>query len=102
MTENNAPQEPVFVRGNEHLDRLLSDPQIAADVAQARAGAEEMDRVQRNEPGDDPQGSADDPGRGGPETRSGQRGGTPDTPKEAPQTQRRPSGSGSGTGLTAT
>jgi len=33
------------VRGNEHLDRLLADPQIAADVAQAHAEAEEMDRV---------------------------------------------------------
>jgi DNA-binding XRE family transcriptional regulator len=31
--------------GNEHLDRLLADPQIAADVAQAHAEAEEMDRV---------------------------------------------------------
>jgi DNA-binding XRE family transcriptional regulator len=46
MTENNAStQEPVFVRGNEHLDRLLSDPQLAADVARAHADAEEMDRV---------------------------------------------------------
>lgn len=24
---------PVFVRGNEHQDRLLADPQLAADVA---------------------------------------------------------------------
>ena len=41
MTENTAqPQtEPVFVRGNEHLDRLLSDPQIAADVADAPGGS---------------------------------------------------------------
>ena len=31
------------MRGNDHLDRLLADPQIAADVAQAEA--EEMDRV---------------------------------------------------------
>ena len=47
MTENTAqPQtEPVFVRGNEHLDRLLSDPQIAADVADAQAEADEMDRI---------------------------------------------------------
>jgi DNA-binding XRE family transcriptional regulator len=46
MTENNASsQERVFVRGNEHLDRLLSDPQLAADVARANADAEEMDRV---------------------------------------------------------
>jgi DNA-binding transcriptional regulator YiaG len=35
----------VFGRGNEHLDRLLSDPQIVADVAEANAAAEEMDRV---------------------------------------------------------
>lgn len=39
------PPEPVFVRGNEHLDRLMADPQIAADVAQANTDAEEMDRV---------------------------------------------------------
>jgi hypothetical protein len=46
MTENNeSAQERVFVRGNEHLDRLLSDPQLAADVARANADAEEMDRV---------------------------------------------------------
>jgi DNA-binding XRE family transcriptional regulator len=47
MTENTAqPQtEPAFVRGNEHLDRLLSDPQIAADVADAQAEADEMDRI---------------------------------------------------------
>lgn len=47
MTDNAAQEqaEPVFVRGNEHLDRLLSDPQIAADVADAQAQADEMDRV---------------------------------------------------------
>ena len=46
MTDHSTPpQEPVFVRGNEHLDRLLSDPRIAADVARASADAEEMDRV---------------------------------------------------------
>lgn len=45
MTEDPTSQTPVFVRGNEHLDRLLSDPQIAADVADAHAEAEEMDRV---------------------------------------------------------
>jgi len=47
MTDNSAQQqtEPVFVRGNEHLNRLLSDPQIAADVAEAQAEADEMDRV---------------------------------------------------------
>jgi DNA-binding XRE family transcriptional regulator len=45
MTEDPTPQAAVFVRGNGHLDRLLSDPQLAADVAEAHAGAEEMDRV---------------------------------------------------------
>src|ERR1700722_6867371 len=45
MNEDATSQERVFVRGNEHLDRLRSDPQIAADVAEANAGAEEMDRV---------------------------------------------------------
>jgi DNA-binding transcriptional regulator YiaG len=44
MTEDATPQ-PTFVRGNDHLDRLLSDPQVAADVAEAHAAAEEMDRV---------------------------------------------------------
>lgn len=41
MTENTTPQQMdhVFVRGNEHLDRLLSDPQIAADVVRAQAEA---------------------------------------------------------------
>ncbi len=45
MTDDTTRQEPVFVRGNEHLDRLLADPGIAADVAPANAEAEEMDRV---------------------------------------------------------
>lgn len=45
MTENTAPQPPTFVRGNGHLDHLLSNPQVAADVAAANAAAEEMDRV---------------------------------------------------------
>jgi DNA-binding XRE family transcriptional regulator len=35
----------TFVRGNEHLDRLLADPELAADVAQAHQAAEEMDRA---------------------------------------------------------
>lgn len=45
MTEKTTPQRPTFERGNEHLDRLLSDPRISADVAQAHAEAEELDRV---------------------------------------------------------
>jgi transcriptional regulator with XRE-family HTH domain len=40
-----APGQPGFVRGNERLDQLLADPQLAADVAAAHADAEEMDRV---------------------------------------------------------
>jgi len=44
MTEDATPQPPMFVHGNDHLDRLLSDPQVAADVAEASAAAEEMDR----------------------------------------------------------
>jgi DNA-binding XRE family transcriptional regulator len=44
MSENTTPP-PAFERGNEHLDRLLSDPQISADVAQAHAEAEEMERI---------------------------------------------------------
>jgi len=40
-----APGQPGFVRGNERLDQLLADPQLAADVAAANADAEEMDRV---------------------------------------------------------
>jgi len=45
VTEDATPQPPRFVRGNDHLERLLSDPQVAADVAEANATAEEMYRV---------------------------------------------------------
>jgi DNA-binding XRE family transcriptional regulator len=45
MSEDTPQQPPTFERGNEHLDRLLSDPQISADVSRARAEAEEMDRI---------------------------------------------------------
>ena len=38
-----TPDQPGFVRGNERLDELLADPQLAADAA--AADAEEMDRV---------------------------------------------------------
>lgn len=37
--------DKTFVRGNEHLDRLLTDPELAADVALAHEAAEEMDRA---------------------------------------------------------
>src|SRR5580700_1157270 len=40
-----ATGQPGFVRGNDRLDELLADPQLAADVADAQADAEEMDRV---------------------------------------------------------
>jgi DNA-binding transcriptional regulator YiaG len=47
MTDNQpgAPGQPGFARGNERLDQLLADPQLAADVAAAHADAQEMDRV---------------------------------------------------------
>jgi DNA-binding transcriptional regulator YiaG len=45
MTEDATPQPATFVRGNDHLNRLLADPQLAADVNQAHAEADEMDRV---------------------------------------------------------
>lgn len=39
-------EEPItFVRGNDHLNRLLADPDTAADVAQTRADIREMDRT---------------------------------------------------------
>jgi DNA-binding transcriptional regulator YiaG len=40
-----APGQPGFVRGNARIDRLLADPQLAADVASAHADADEMDRI---------------------------------------------------------
>jgi hypothetical protein len=43
--DDTAPDQKRFVRGNERLDQLLSDPDLAADVAAAQADAEEMDRV---------------------------------------------------------
>lgn len=45
MTQDATPQPAMFVRGNDHLDRLLSDPRIAAGVAEANAAAAEMDRI---------------------------------------------------------
>jgi len=40
-----GPDDKTFVRGNDHLDRLLSDPEIAAEVVEAHTAAEEMDRA---------------------------------------------------------
>ncbi|MBN9609681.1 MAG: hypothetical protein BGO26_12920 [Actinobacteria bacterium 69-20] len=37
--------QAAFVHGNEHLTRLLADPDTAADIAQARAEIREMDRA---------------------------------------------------------
>jgi hypothetical protein len=47
MTDHNdaVPGQKHFVSGNDRLDELLADPQLAADVAAAHAEAEEMDRV---------------------------------------------------------
>jgi len=45
MTKDTTPEPARFVRGNDHLDRLLSDPQLATDVAQAGAEADDMDRA---------------------------------------------------------
>jgi DNA-binding transcriptional regulator YiaG len=47
MTDHQSatPSQAGFVRGNDRVDRLLADPQLAADVAAAHADAEEMDRV---------------------------------------------------------
>ncbi|WP_283135024.1 hypothetical protein [Rhizohabitans arisaemae] len=39
------PESEVFVCGNEHLDRLLSDPKLAAGIAQVHGAAAEMDRA---------------------------------------------------------
>jgi hypothetical protein len=39
-----TPGQPGFARGNERLDELLAEPQLA-DVAAAHADAEVMDRV---------------------------------------------------------
>lgn len=40
-----TPDQSGFVHGNDRLDELLADPQLAADVAEAQADADEMDRV---------------------------------------------------------
>jgi DNA-binding transcriptional regulator YiaG len=47
MTDHQSatPGQAEFVRGNDRVERLLADPQLAADVAAAHADAEEMDRV---------------------------------------------------------
>lgn len=38
-------EQATFVRGNDHLNRLLADPETAKDVAAARAEIQEMDRA---------------------------------------------------------
>jgi len=35
VTTEDATPQTTFVHGNDHLDRLLSDPRVAADVAEA-------------------------------------------------------------------
>ena len=45
MSGDTTPEQPVFIRRNDHLERLLSDPIIAFDVATAHADAEDMDRA---------------------------------------------------------
>lgn len=44
MTERETTA-PVFVRGNDHIDRLVSDPLLTADIETADADVEEMDRI---------------------------------------------------------
>ncbi|WP_405063174.1 XRE family transcriptional regulator [Kribbella sp. NBC_01505] len=44
MTDNETAPAG-FVRGNERLNRLLADPEIAASVAELEVEAREMDRV---------------------------------------------------------
>jgi len=40
-----SEEQAVFVRGNDHLARLLTDPETAADVASAVEEIREMDRA---------------------------------------------------------
>jgi hypothetical protein len=40
-----VPGRERFARGNDRLDRLLADQQLAGEVAAAHTDAEEMDRV---------------------------------------------------------
>src|SRR5664279_5271561 len=40
-----SEEQAVFVRGNDHLSRLLKDPETAADVASAVEEIREMDRA---------------------------------------------------------
>jgi len=41
----NEPTGPVFSRGNDRVDRLMADPEIAADVTRVRIASQEMDRI---------------------------------------------------------
>ncbi|MBG0816058.1 hypothetical protein [Planomonospora sp. ID82291] len=40
-----SESERTFIRGDDRLDRILADPDIAAGVAQAHEAAEETDRA---------------------------------------------------------
>jgi DNA-binding XRE family transcriptional regulator len=44
MTEPEMPAR-MFMRGNERIDRLMANPQVAADVAAANVNADEMNRI---------------------------------------------------------
>jgi DNA-binding XRE family transcriptional regulator len=44
MTEPEMPAR-MFMRGNERIDRLMANPQVAADVAAANVEADEMNRI---------------------------------------------------------
>ena len=64
-----TPDQARFARGNARLDELLADPELAADVAAARADAEEMDRVYAMNLAMIRQAAQHDPGRGRPQAR---------------------------------
>ena len=43
MTDQESSR--TFVRGDDHIDRLVADPMFAADIEAAHAEVEELDRV---------------------------------------------------------
>ena len=53
MTDDTTPPPSRFVRGNDHLDRLLSDPQLAATSPRPGRGRRHGPGL-RHEPGHDP------------------------------------------------